>query len=113
MSISSPAIEIRANRAGQPRAYLVGTRVRVQDIYSFSEVQGLSPEEISRSLPHLTLAQIHAALAYYFDHRDEILKELREDEAFVSEFRRTHGEGPLAAKLAQWESNGHDTLPLG
>jgi uncharacterized protein (DUF433 family) len=92
-------IEIRKNRAGQDRAYLAGTRVRVQDIYVDSEVSGKSPEEIVAALPHLTLAQVHAALAYYFDHRDEILDELRQDEHFVALMKERTGPGPLEIKL--------------
>jgi uncharacterized protein (DUF433 family) len=92
-------IEIRQNRDGQDRAFIVGTRVRVQDIYVDSEVHGKSPEEIVADLPHLSLAQVHAALSYYFDHRDEILHELREDEAFVALMKRQTGPGPLELKL--------------
>jgi uncharacterized protein (DUF433 family) len=109
MSRSASAIEIRPNRSDQPRAYIEGTRVRVQDIYGLSELQGLTPDEIVRSLPHLSLAQVHAALAYYFEHREEILNELREDEEFVQQFRQAHGEGPLARKLRRKDADG-DTL---
>jgi len=93
------AIELRPNRSGQQRAYIAGTRVRVQDIYALAEVQGKSPDEIVEALPHLTLAQIHGALAYYFDHRESILQELREDRDTAARLRQTLGEGPLAAKL--------------
>jgi uncharacterized protein (DUF433 family) len=92
-------IEIRPNRAGQNRAFIVGTRVRIQDIYALAEVQGLSPDEIVEQLPHLTLGQVHAALAYYFDHREQILSELREDEAYVEMMRRQTGPGPLEQRL--------------
>ena len=92
-------IEIRKNRDGQSRAFIAGTRVRVQDIYVDSEVIGKSPEEIVTALPHLTLAQVHAALAYYFDHREEILNELREDEQFVTMMKMKTGPGPLETKL--------------
>jgi uncharacterized protein (DUF433 family) len=94
-------IEIRKNRSGQERAYIVGTRVRVQDIYIDSEVVGKSPEQIVTALPHLTLAQVHAALAYYFDHREEILREMREDEQFVSLMKEQTGPGPLELKLRE------------
>jgi uncharacterized protein (DUF433 family) len=80
-------VEIRSNRSGQPRAFIRGTRVRVQDIYALAELQGLSADEIVGALPHLSLAQVHGALAYYFDHREEILREVREDKEFVSEMR--------------------------
>lgn len=92
-------VEIRKNRDGQDRAFITGTRVRVQDIYVDSEVLGKSPEEIVAGLPHLTLAQVHAALAYYFDHRQEILDELRQDEQFVAAMKLRTGPGPLEAKL--------------
>ncbi len=57
-------IEIRKSRRDQPRAFVQGTRIRVLDIYVLSEVQGQTPDEIVRAFGHLTLAQVHAALAY-------------------------------------------------
>ena len=92
-------IEIRKNRDGQDRAYIAGTRVRVQDVYVDSQIFGKSVDEILAGLPHLTMAQIHAALAYYFDHRDEILDELRQDEHFVALMKKRTGPGPLETKL--------------
>jgi uncharacterized protein (DUF433 family) len=96
---SNAYIELRNNRDGQPRAFIVGTRVRVQDIYIDSEVLGRSPEEIVASLPHLTLSQVHAALSYYFDHRQEILDEIRTDKEFVAAMKQRTGPGPLEIKL--------------
>ena len=83
-------IELRPNRDGQLRAYIVGTRVRVQDIYAQAEIHGRTPAEIVEGLPHLTLGQVYAALSYLFDHREEILRELREDESFVEALRATN-----------------------
>jgi len=88
-------IELRPNRDGQPRAFIAGTRVRVQDIYAQAEIQGRSPDEIVEGLPHLTLGQVHAALSYLHDHRAEILHEMREDEAFVQQLRAAAGPGLL------------------
>jgi uncharacterized protein (DUF433 family) len=93
-------IEIRKNGAEQDRAYVAGTRTRVQDIYGLAEIHGLSPDQIVEQLPHLTLGQVHAALAYYFDHRDAIQSELREDEQFVEMMRRQTGPGPLEQRLS-------------
>ena len=93
-------IEIRKNRDGQARAYIAGTRVRVQDIYVDSQIAGKSVDEIVAGLPHLTLAQVHAALAYYFDHREEILDEVRQDEHFVALMKKRTGPGPLETKLS-------------
>lgn len=40
---------------------------------------GLTPEEIQRELPHLSLAQVFDALAFYLDHREAIDRDLRKD----------------------------------
>jgi uncharacterized protein (DUF433 family) len=48
-----------------------GTRTSVRAIVENWRL-GLAPEEIPHHLPHLTLAQVFAALCYYCDHRDEI-----------------------------------------
>jgi uncharacterized protein (DUF433 family) len=98
-------IEIRQNRAGQDRAYVTGTRTRVQDIYALAEIHGLTPDEVVEQLPHLTLGQVHAALSYYFDHRQQILNELREDEEFVRMMRLQTGPGPLEQRLGALRSD--------
>jgi uncharacterized protein (DUF433 family) len=103
-------VELRPNRDGQPRAFIIGTRVRVQDVATMAERQGHSAEEIVRSLPQLTLGQVHAALAYYFDHREAILDELRADNEFVDQFRAMTGPGPLEQLLGSTDAKS-DSLP--
>jgi uncharacterized protein (DUF433 family) len=100
MKSSSSYIETHPEKC-DGRPCIRGTRVRVQDIYAMSELRGQTPDEIVRSLPHLTLAQVHAALAYYFEHRDAILSDIREDETFVRDFRALTGPGPLERKLQE------------
>ncbi len=78
-------IEIRSSRAGQTRAFIAGTRIRVQDIYVQSELRRNTPDDIVAAYPHLTLGQVHAALAYYFDNREVILEETRQDKQFAAE----------------------------
>ena len=46
---------------------IAGTRIRVQDIYQWHELQGKSPDEIVSSFPQLTMADVYAALAYFWD----------------------------------------------
>lgn len=67
---------------------IAGHRVRVLDIVAWYEHQGMTPDEIVSHIPSITLADVHAALAYYFDHMDEIQREMQEERAFVDEFRR-------------------------
>jgi len=54
---------------------VVGTRTPVRAIAGYYQM-GMNADEILESLPHLTLAQLHAALAYYFDHQKEIDRDL-------------------------------------
>lgn len=61
---------------------VVGTRTPVQVIYLRHHAGG-SAEEIQRAYPPLTLAQIHDALSYAYDHLPEIEEEIRlEEEAY-------------------------------
>jgi uncharacterized protein (DUF433 family) len=53
-----------------------GTRITVRAIAGYYQL-GMSADEILQSLPHLTQAQVHAALAFYFDHQAEIDRELQ------------------------------------
>lgn len=92
-------IEIRPNRDGKDRAFIDGTRVRVQDVAMLSELQGYSPDKIIEAFPHLTLAQVHAALSYYFDHRSEIQNELREDQDLAELIRQARGPGLLEGRM--------------
>ena len=54
------------------RACIAGTRIRVMDLVGLSDGAGLSAENIVEYFTDITLADVHAALAYYYDHRDEI-----------------------------------------
>lgn len=82
------------------RARIDGHRVRVQDIVIWSEYRGMTPDEIVAHIPSITLADVHSALAYYFDHVDEIQQEIRTDREYVDEFFRTNP-SMLDAKLKQ------------
>ena len=63
------------------RPHIRGTRVKVSEIVSRHVYQGV--DDIVEALPQLTLAQVHAALASYFDHLDEVEAELRAEDGFV------------------------------
>lgn len=56
-----------------------GTRTTVRSIASYYQM-GMSVDEILQSLPHLSAAQVHAALTYYFDHQAAINREIRKNE---------------------------------
>jgi len=92
-------VEIRETRAGQQRAFITGTRLRVADVYVCHELQGLSPDQIVAAYPQLSLGQVHGALSYFFDHADEIRREIHEDDVLIKTFQTQFGPGPLATKL--------------
>lgn len=54
-----------------------GTRITVRCIAGYYQM-GMDVDEILSSLSHLTSSQVHSALAYYFDHQDEIDRDLEE-----------------------------------
>ena len=72
------------------RTRIDGHRVRVLDIVVWSEHQGMTPDDIVSHVPSLTLADVHAALAYYFDHLEEIHEEIRAERVLADEGRRSH-----------------------
>jgi uncharacterized protein (DUF433 family) len=55
---------------GKPR--IAGSRIPVKHVVIWHERMGQSPAQIVSDYPHLTLADVYAALAYYHDHREEI-----------------------------------------
>jgi uncharacterized protein (DUF433 family) len=73
-------------------ARIDGTRIRVSQIVLMTE-QGMSVDEIVRSLPHLNLAQVYAALAYYHSHRLEIDGEIRAADEQFAQLKQQHA-GP-------------------
>lgn len=80
-------------------AWIAGTRVKVREIVTDRWVHGSSPEELHFQYPHLSMAQIHSALSYYFQHQDEIdaeiEKSLKESEILAAR----NSESPLQKKL--------------
>ena len=84
-------IEVRPTRSGAAKAFITGTRVRVQDIVSDHECHGRTPEEIASEYPHISLAQVHAALAYYFDNREEIRGQMKADAEFADREKAAAG----------------------
>ena len=84
---------------GRPR--IAGHRITVEDIAAWHEQLGQSPEEIVADY-ELTLAQVHAALAYYYDHREEIDRQSKEDDKYIERMiaeQRKQGPNPLMARL--------------
>ena len=82
-------------------------RIRVAQIVADYLDRGWSAEEIVLQYPYLTLAEIHSALAYYFDHREEIDRELARE---LAEAERSHREQPESALLSRLRALKHERL---
>ena len=95
-------IEITPEVAGgKPR--IAGRRITVQNIAIWHERIGMSADEISAEYD-LTLADVFAALAYYFDNRREIDAAIRDDSEFVKSLRES-SESKISRKLASWHAS--------
>ena len=70
-------------RGGRP--LIAGTGVAVRRVVGWYQL-GLSPEEIADRIGHLSLAQIHAALAYYHANRHEIDADIAAEETAAKLF---------------------------
>jgi uncharacterized protein (DUF433 family) len=70
---------------GKPR--IAGHRITVQNVVVWHERGGLTPDEIVAQHPGITLADVHAALAYYWDHPDEIRGQIKAGEELAEELR--------------------------
>ena len=88
---------IRVDDAGV--AWIEGTRVKVIELAVDKLAHGWSPEEMHFQHPQLSLAQIHAALAYYYDHQTELDAEIERRLRYADELAERSRESPLRKKL--------------
>lgn len=70
---------------GKPR--IAGRRITVQNIVIWHEWMGYTADDIATEYD-LTLAEIYAALAYYYDNRQEIDEAIKVSQALVEEMRQ-------------------------
>jgi uncharacterized protein (DUF433 family) len=66
-----------------------GTRTRVIDIAIEYELLGHSPDAIISSHPYLNLFQVHDALSFYYENRDELDEKAEQDQEFIARLKKT------------------------
>jgi uncharacterized protein (DUF433 family) len=93
---------------GEP--HILGHRIKVRHVAVWHDQQGMSAAEIVATYPSLTLAQVHAALAYYYDHRDEILAAIAEENDFAEKLKSALGPSLMQKKLGQ-RNAADDSVP--
>lgn len=85
------------NEAGVP--LIEGTTTKVIELVLDTLAYGWSPDEIQFQHPHLTLGQIHSALAYYWDHKEELDGDIEQRLERVEEIRRDIGPSQIVERL--------------
>ena len=83
---------------GKP--HISGHRIRVQVIVVWHEKLGLTADEILLRHPSLHFSDVYAALSFYFDHKDQIDKDIQEEEQYSDSFAKRHP-SKLKAKLKE------------
>ena len=84
---------------GEP--HILGHRIKVRHVAVWHEQMGMSPAEIVATYPTITLSQVYAALAYFYDHREEIRAAIAEEDRFVEELKAKSGPSLLQEKLGR------------
>src|SRR5438309_5431673 len=74
-------------------------RIRVAQIVMDYLYQGWSPDEICHQYPHLQPAEVHSAMAYYFDHQEEIDAEIKEEERLNEDSYKNAKPTPVELRL--------------
>ena len=82
-------------------AWIDDTNTKVVEVALDMVAHGWSPEEIHFQHPHLSLAQIHAALAYYYDHKTDLDAYIQDSLRQVERLRSQPIESPLRKRLRE------------
>ena len=78
--------------------YIQGTTMKIVELVAENTGYGWGAEELHLQHPHLSLSQIHSALAYYHDHKDEIEADIEHRMKLADEIFEEICPSPLSAK---------------
>ena len=98
MPATLPA-HIRLDERGVP--WIDDSNTKVIEVALDMIAHGWSPEEIHFQHPHLTLAQIHASLAYYYDHKGEMDAQIQHSLQSAERLRQQAPESPIRKRLRE------------
>src|SRR5205085_1417594 len=80
-------------------AWVAGANTKIKEIVLDKLAYGWSPEEMHFQHPHLSMAQIHAALAYYYENQDKFDDEIRRDLEEVDQLHSQSESSALRSRL--------------
>jgi uncharacterized protein (DUF433 family) len=81
------------------RAWIDDTNTKVIEVVLDKMAYGWSPEEIHFQHTHLSMAQIHAALSYYYDHQAEFDAEIGRQLQKFDALRAQVADSPIRKRL--------------
>ena len=93
----APIVHIEVDERGVAR--VAGSRTKVVQIVLDKNAHGWSPEEIQSQYPHLSLADIHAAMAFYYDHQAELDAQIAMDKGDYESLRDSAVKSPIVKRL--------------
>lgn len=94
---------------GKP--HILGHRIKVQDVARWHEHAGMTPGEIVATYPTLSLPAVHAALAYYHAHREEIEADIEADRRLAADWEAKAGPSLLERKQTQRHAADNSVSP--
>ncbi len=95
-TVASPHIAIRSD--GHPITADSHYKVR---ILVEEYLGGVTPAEMQEAHPRLTLSEIHAALSYYYDHKQEMDAEIARLKALAEKMMAEQKESPIQQKMRE------------
>jgi uncharacterized protein (DUF433 family) len=98
MKTASVVPHIRLDERGRP--WVDDTNVKVIEIVLDHLAYGWDAETIQENHPHLSLAQVYAALAWYYDHQAEMDAEIEHQDERIRALREASTPSPLQQRLA-------------
>lgn len=101
-TVTTTHIEIDENGV----AWIADTKVKVIEVVIDKIAHGSSPEEVHFQYPHLSLAQIHAALAYYYDNQAALEAEIEQRWQEANELAEKISDSSLRQKLLSLKRAG-------
>lgn len=104
VAVLNSLIEIDENGV----AWITGANTKVVEVVLDKLAHGWSPEEMHFQHAHLSMAQIHAALAYYYEHQAEVDADIQRRDRDVEALRAQH-RNPLTRQELESRSRERDT----
>ena len=90
--------QVVINEKGVP--IIAGTTMKIVELVGAHQAYGWSPPELHFQFPYLSMSQIYSALAYYWDHKEELDQDMKQRLEYADRSRKETEPSPLAKKTA-------------